>query len=138
MADDCHVKQIPSNFIYIRWPTTVISYRMECWNRTVQTLPSFWLYWVTGLCDMHNTPRNIFYIYWQRTIGFIFTPNNLLVILLAVYHTILKILIHKIWYWINYLSPNCFLSLFSSLVCLILYGCCKEKFCLYQLCEFKS
>ena len=33
----------------------------------------------------------------------------------------------RIWYWINYWSPNWHFSLFSSLVCLILYWYCQKK-----------
>ena len=52
------------------------------------------------------------------------------VILLTVCQTIYLLLGWRIWNWINQLSPNWYFSLFSSLVCLILYWLCKEKFCL--------
>ena len=42
------------------------------------------------------------------------------------------------WYWINLKSPNCCISQFSSLVCVILYWYCKEKFCLGHSWEFKG
>ena len=42
------------------------------------------------------------------------------------------------WYWINLKSPNCCFSQFSSLVCVILYWNCKEKFCLGHSWEFKG
>ena len=50
-----------------------------------------------------------------------FTPKIILVILLTVCHTVLVMLVWRNWYWINLQSPNWYFSLFSSLVCLILY-----------------
>ena len=59
-----------------------------------------------------------------------FNSQDLLVLLLTVCHIILVLLDRSIWYWINWLSPNRYFSLFSSLVSLILYWYCGEKFCL--------
>ena len=57
------------------------------------------------------------------------------VILLTVNHTIIKMLVQRIWYWIN-LSPNWYFTLFSSLIWLIV--CCSiEKFCLGHWQELK-
>ena len=47
------------------------------------------------------------------------TPKITLAILLTVCHTVLVMLVWRIWYWII-LSPNWY-SLFLSLFCLILY-----------------
>ena len=52
------------------------------------------------------------------------------VILLTVNHTVPVMLVQRIWYRISYSSPNWYFSLFSSLIWLILYWYCKEKFCL--------
>ena len=46
------------------------------------------------------------------------------------YHTILMMLVWIINYWINLRYSTWYFSLFLSLVCLILYWYCKEKFCL--------
>ena len=48
------------------------------------------------------------------------TPKITLAILLSVYHTVLVMLVWRIWYWII-LSPNWYFSLFLSLFCWILY-----------------
>ena len=56
-----------------------------------------------------------------------FTPKISLVILLTVCNTILLRLVRRILHWRNQLSPNCYFSLFSSLVCLILCRYFKEK-----------
>ena len=47
-----------------------------------------------------------------------FTPKNSMVILLTICHTILMMLLGKIWYWINWLSPHflCFCH-FSAWYC---------------------
>ena len=66
------------------------------------------------------------------------TPKISLVILFTVCHTVLVILVWRIWYWINLYSLNWYFSLFSSLVCLILYWYCKEKFCLGHSWELKG
>ena len=50
-----------------------------------------------------------------------FTPKISLVILLTVCHTVLVMFVWRIWYWINLHSLSFYFSLFSSLVCLILY-----------------
>ena len=47
-----------------------------------------------------------------------------------------QMLVWRIFYWIN--SPNWYFSLLSSLVCLILYWHCKEKFCLGHKWELKG
>ena len=60
------------------------------------------------------------------------------VILLTVNNTNLKILVQRIYYWINLLSPNWYFSLFSSLIWLILYWQCKEKFSLGHSWELKG
>ena len=59
-----------------------------------------------------------------------FIPKILLVILLTVLPSILIILVWTVWCWINLWSLNWCFSLFSSLVCLILYWWCREIFCL--------
>ena len=66
------------------------------------------------------------------------TPKISLVILLTVCYTVLVMLVWRIWYWINLLSPNWYFSLFSSLVCLILYWYCEEIFCLGHSWELKG
>ena len=58
------------------------------------------------------------------------TPKISLVILLTVFHTVLVMLVWRIYCWINLYSPNWYCSLFSSFVYLILYLYCMEKFCL--------
>ena len=57
-----------------------------------------------------------------------FTPKISSVILLTVCHTILVMLVLRIWDWINLQSHNWYFSLFSTLVFLILYWYWKEKF----------
>ena len=52
--------------------------------------------------------------------------------------TILMMSMSRIWYWINGLSSNRYLSLFASLVCLRLYRYYKEKFCLCHPWELKD
>ena len=64
------------------------------------------------------------------------TPKISLVILLTVCQMILIMLVWRIWYWINLVVP--YFSLFSSLVCMILYRCSKEKFCLGHSLELKD
>ena len=59
------------------------------------------------------------------------------VILLTVFHTVLVMLVWRIWDRISRQSPNWYFSLFSSLVCLTLYGYCKKKFCLGNSWELK-
>ena len=59
-----------------------------------------------------------------------FTPKMSSVILPSVCHAILMMLVLGICYWINLQSPSLNFSSFSSLAFLILYCCCKEKFCL--------
>ena len=49
------------------------------------------------------------------------TPKISSVILLTVCQTILIMLVWRIWYLINWYSHNWYFSLFSSLVCMILY-----------------
>ena len=56
------------------------------------------------------------------------TPKISLVIPLTVCHTVLVMFVWRIWSWINSFSLNLYFSLFSSLVCLILYWYCEEKF----------
>ena len=65
------------------------------------------------------------------------TPKISLVILLAVSHAVLVMLVWRIWYWIHFIPLTDIFSLFSSLVCLILYWYCKEKFCLGHSCEWR-
>ena len=60
------------------------------------------------------------------------------IIVLTVHHTVLAMLVWRIWYWINLQSPNWYFSLFSSLAHLILYCYCKEKFCLGHSWESKG
>ena len=66
----------------------------------------------------------------QKTPFGSFTPKMSSVILPTVCHAILMMLVLGICYWINLQSPSLNFSSFSSLACLILYCCCKEKFCL--------
>ena len=66
---------------------------------------------------------------WVENCFNLLTPKILSVILLTISHTVLVMLVWRIWYWMSLLSPNWYFSLFSSLVCLILYRYCKEKFC---------
>ena len=66
------------------------------------------------------------------------TPEISLVILLTVCCTILLMLVRRICYWNNYNSLNRYLPLSSSLVCLILYWSCMEKFFLGHSWESKS
>ena len=63
------------------------------------------------------------------------TPKISLVILLTICHTVLMTFVWRIWRWINSFSLNLYFSLFSSLVCLILYWYCQEKFYLGHLWE---
>ena len=60
-------------------------------------------------------------------------------ILLTVCQIILFMLVWRIWYQINISDPiiNIF-SLFSSLVCMILYRYSKEKFCLHHSQKLKG
>ena len=67
-----------------------------------------------------------------------FTSKISLIILLTVCHTVLVMLVWRIWFWINLYSLNFYFSLISSLVCLILYWYCKEKFCLGDSWELKG
>ena len=53
-------------------------------------------------------------------------------------HTVLVMLVWRIWYWINLWFPNWYFSLFSSHVCLILYLYYKGKFCLGNSWELKG
>ena len=59
------------------------------------------------------------------------TPKISIEILLTVCHTVLEMLVWRIWSWSNS-SPliDLQLFLFLLLVCLIPYWYCKEKFCL--------
>ena len=66
----------------------------------------------------------------QKTLCGSFTPKMSSVILPTVCHAIHMMLVLGICYWINLQSPSLNFSSFSSLACLILYCCCKEKFCL--------
>ena len=50
-----------------------------------------------------------------------FTTKISLVILHTICHTLLILLVLRIYYWIMWWSPNWYFSIFSSLVCLILY-----------------
>ena len=53
--------------------------------------------------------------------------------------TVLMMLVQRIWYKINQLSPNwCFNFLFSSLACFILYWFGEEKFCLGHSWQLKG
>ena len=63
-------------------------------------------------------------------IGLYFHPRISLVILLSIYmyHSVLLILVHIIWYWINLKFPYWYFSWFSSLVWLIWYWYCEVKF----------
>lgn len=63
-------------------------------------------------------------------IGLYFHPRISLVILLSIYmyHSVLLILVHIIWYWINLKFPYLYFSWFSSLVWLIWYWYCEVKF----------
>ena len=73
----------------------------------------------------------IAHVNWYEKSGVILTlwlPRS--VILLTICHTILMLSIWRIWYWINSWSLNWYFTLFSSLLCLILYWDCKEKFSL--------
>ena len=67
-----------------------------------------------------------------------FTSKISLVILLTVCHTVLVMLVWRIWFWINLYSLNFYFSLISSLVCLILYWYCTGKFCLGHSWELKG
>ena len=53
-------------------------------------------------------------------------------------HTTLMISIQRFWYWINLQPPNLYFYSFSSLVCLIFFWYCKEKFCLGHSWELKD
>ena len=66
------------------------------------------------------------------------TPKISLVILLTVCHIVLVMFVWRIWYWIILYSLNLYFSLFSSLVCLILYWYHEEKFGLGHLWELKG
>ena len=60
------------------------------------------------------------------------------IILLPTCHTLLIILVWRIWYWMKLQSTNLCFSIFSSLVYLRLYWYCKEKFCLGHNWEWKG
>ena len=61
------------------------------------------------------------------------TPKISLVILFTICHIILMMLVQRIWYWINYEFPNWYCSLFSLLVCLILYWCNERRNYVYMV-----
>ena len=71
-----------------------------------------------NLLNLQKCPR-----YTVCTISYFnsLTPKILIEILLIVCHIILVMLVWRIWYWINLLSPSWYFSLFLSLVWLILY-----------------
>ena len=52
------------------------------------------------------------------------TSKIALLIQLPVCHTVLVMLVWRIWHWMNLYSPNWYYSLFSSLICLILHWYC--------------
>ena len=97
-------------------------------------LHGIFLNWEPELCHNLQNLLNLqkFPCYTVCAISYFnaLTPKILIEILLIVCHTILLILVWRIWYWIKLLSPNWYFSLFLSLVWLILYQYCKEKFCL--------
>ena len=66
------------------------------------------------------------------------TLKTSLVILLIVYQMILIMLVWKIWYWTISNPIIEIFSLFSSLVCMILYWYSKEKFWLGHSWELKG
>ena len=99
------------------------------------------------LCQRNNITKSVFFavLHHRKGLNYFlmsqyvfctvltlnpFTPKITLAILFTVYHTVLVMLVWRIWYWINLYSLNLYFSLFSSLVCLTLYWYCKEKFCL--------
>ena len=88
-------------------------------------LHGIFLNWEPELCHNLQNLLNLQKFPWYTvcTISYFnsLTPKILIEILLTVCHTILVMLVWRIWYWINLLSPNWYFSLFLSLVWLILY-----------------
>ena len=124
ITDDCHVKQIPSNFIYIQWPKTEINYLSAEIRQCRHCQACIIVPHDRTVCHTQDTQEHLHLLMTDYWVHFL---NNSSVILLTVYNTILKILAQKISYWIKYWSHTWYFSLFSSLVSLILYWYCNEN-----------
>ena len=126
---------------YLLWTITWLS--MREWNLRVLFIKCcsctscVFLVLITFWHHLWSKTEQTHWAMWNLFINPL-TPKISLVILLTVCHTVLVMLVWRIWDWINLKSPNWYFSLFSSLVCLILHWYCREKLCRGHSWELKG
>ena len=111
--------------------------KRQCWNFNFFYLVSI-LQWITQIISWRASIISQNSSMLKKIIVNPFTPKISSITFLTICHTILIILVWRIWYWINQKSPNRHSSLLSSLVCFILNWHCKEKFPLGHSWELKG